>query len=160
MSMSKRYPSSMKSIPKAKNIAKRKEFYIPSDLTLVQKTSADVLAFLKPAGLSEGQAFDIRLCLEEALINAMKYGNKLKEEIAVRLEVEYDEDEIRIQVEDQGEGFKLKNLALCTEDNNLLKNSGRGIYLIHQLMDRVSYSAKGNSLLMIKFLKNTSSTSG
>ena len=138
----------------------RKEFQVPSVLSEVQKTSERVLLFLKPLALSEASLFDIRLCLEEALINAMKYGNKLKQEIPVSLAVEYDEEGVRICVEDQGEGFQLKNLERCTEGDNLLKNSGRGIYLIRQLMDKVVYSPKGNSLLMVKFLKNVSSTSG
>ncbi len=136
-----------------------KEFQVPSVLSEVQKTSERVLSFLKPLVLNEAFLFDIRLCLEEALINAMKYGNQLKKELAVRLKVEYDEDEIRIRVEDQGDGFKPKELQRCTEGDNLLKNSGRGVYLIHQLMDKVVYSPKGNSLLMIKFLKNASSAS-
>ena len=134
-----------------KNITK-KEFQVPSALSEVQKTSEAVLSFLKPLALSEADLFDIRLCLEEALINAMKYGNKLKEDLPVRLAVECGKGEIRIRIEDQGEGFKPKNLKSCTEDENLLKNSGRGVYLIHQLMDKVVYSSKGNSLLMVKFL--------
>ena len=133
----------------------RKEFQVPSVLAEVQKDSEKVLSFLKPLALSEACLFDIRLCLEEALINAMKYGNKLNEKLAVRLEVEYDDEEIRIRVEDQGEGFEPQKLVRCTEGDNLLKNSGRGVYLIHQLMDKVLYNPKGNSLLMVKFLKNT-----
>ena len=137
----------------------RKEFQVPSVLSEVQKASGKVLSFLKPLALSEAFLFDIKLCLEEALINAVKYGNKLKDELSVRLEVEYDEAEVRIRVEDQGEGFKPKNLRSCTEDENLLKNNGRGVYLIHQLMDKVVYSPKGNSLLMVKFLKRESISS-
>ena len=138
-----------------KNITK-KEFQVPSVLSEVQKTSEKVLSFLKPLALNEAVLFDIRLCLEEALINAMKYGNKLKEDLPVRLEVERGKDEIRIRIEDQGGGFKPKNLKACTEDENLLKNRGRGVYLIHQFMDKVVYSPKGNSLLMVKFLNRES----
>ncbi len=136
-----------------KNVTK-KEFLVPSFLPEVQKASEKVLSVLKPLGLNEALLFDVRLCLEEALINAMKYGNKLKEGLQVRLGVECDGDEIRITVEDQGEGFDPKNVKDCTKEDNLLRNSGRGIYLIHQLMDKVIYNEKGNRLLMVKFLKN------
>ena len=131
----------------------KKEFRVPSVLSEVRRASEKVLLFLKPLALSEAVLFDIRLCLDEALINAMKYGHKLKEELPVRLAVEYNEDEIRVTVEDQGEGFEPKNLKACTKEENLLRNSGRGVYLIHQLMDQVVYSPKGNSVLMVKFLK-------
>ncbi|OIO38753.1 MAG: hypothetical protein AUJ72_01935 [Candidatus Omnitrophica bacterium CG1_02_46_14] len=138
----------------------KKEFQVSSALAEVQKASARVLQLLKPLTLSEACLFDIRLCLEEALINAMKYGNKLRKEIPVGLQIEYDEEEIRIRVEDQGEGFKLKILKSCTEDENVWKFGGRGIYLIHQLMDEVAYNEKGNSLLMVKRLRNPLSACG
>jgi serine/threonine-protein kinase RsbW len=138
----------------------KKEFQVPSDLAEVQKASAKVLLVLKPLGLSEAFLFDIRLCLEEALINAMKYGNKLCKEVPVRLEIECDEAELRIRIEDQGEGFKLKTLKSCTEEENIWKFGGRGIYLIHQLMDKVAYNEKGNSLLMVKQLRNPLAASG
>ena len=137
----------------------KKEFQVPSLLSEVQKASEKVLLFLKPLALSEASLFDIRLCLEEALINAIKYGNRLREDLVVKLEVECSEDEIRMTIEDQGEGFDPKNLKDCTREDNLLRNSGRGVYLIHQLMDQVIYNTKGNRLLMVKFLKNKMPTS-
>lgn len=134
-----------------KNRAK-KEFQLPSDLAEVQPASSRALDFLKPLHLSEASSFDIRLCLEEALINAMKYGNRLRKDLKVRLEVEYDDDQIRMTVEDQGDGFDFSKLADCTRKENLLKNHGRGVYLIHQLMDSVKYNSKGNCLVMSKAL--------
>ncbi len=109
---------------------------------------------MKPLVLSEAFLFDIRLCLEEALINAMKHGNKLKKDLEVKLAIECANDEIRITVEDQGEGFDVKSLRDCTKGDNLMRNCGRGVYLIHQLMDQVAYNARGNSLLMVKSLRN------
>lgn len=128
----------------------RKEFQVPSDLLEVQKTSASVLSFLKPLGLNDGAAFDIRLCLEEALINAMKYGNGLRREVPVHLSVEFDGDEVRIEVKDQGRGFDVKKLQDCTQAENLSENHGRGVFLIRQLMDIVKYNSKGNAVTMIK----------
>lgn len=131
----------------------KKKFQVDSDLGIVQKTSEDVLAFLKPLALGEAALFDIRLCLEEALINAMKYGNALRKEVPVELDVEGSDKEVRITVKDQGPGFDVKGLADCTQEQNLYRNHGRGVYLIHQLMDEVRYNDKGNSLLMVKKFK-------
>ncbi len=104
--------------------------------------------------MDESVVFDLKLCLEEALINAMKYGHKLRKDLKVRLGVECSDREVRISVEDQGEGFDPQKLVSCTEGTNLLKNHGRGVYLIHQLMDDVRYNPKGNAILMVKYLKN------
>ena len=130
----------------------KKEFLVPSDLSLVQKSSAEVLSFLGPLKLDESHIFDLKLCLEEALINAMKYGHKLQKELKVRIGVEYNDREVRISVEDQGEGFDPQKLVRCTEGANVLRNHGRGVYLIHQLMDRVCYNEKANAILMVKRL--------
>ena len=135
-----------------KNLEK-KELQVPSDLSEVQKTSSKVLDFLKRLRLGEGCLFDIRLCLEEALINAMKYGNHLQKNLKVHLTLEYSPSEVRIAIEDQGQGFDVKNVKDCTNEANILRGGGRGIYLIHQLMDEVSFNAKGNRLLMVKHLR-------
>ena len=131
----------------------KKEFLVPSELSRVQKTSAEVLSFLKPLALDDGILFDIRLCLEEALINAIKYGNGLDGNLKVRTTVAYQKDRVQIIVEDQGPGFDPKTLKDCTQEGNLLRNRGRGVYLMHQLMDEVEYNDKGNQVLMVKNLK-------
>lgn len=131
----------------------KKEFQISSDLSRVQKTSAEVLNFLKPLTLSGGAAFDIRLCLEEALINAIKYGNALNKNLKVRLGVSYGKGRVKISVEDEGPGFDPGRVKDCTRGENLVRNCGRGVYLMRQLMDEVKYSPKGNRVEMVKYLK-------
>ena len=138
----------------------RKKFQVASDLANVQKTSQEILSFLKPLLLSEAALFDIRLCLEEALINAMKYGNTLCKDLSVDIEVEATSDEVRLTVQDRGSGFDLTKLENCTEEKNLFRSSGRGVYLIHQLMDEVRYNEKGNRLVMVKSLKNAGGNHG
>lgn len=128
----------------------KKKFQIPSELSQVRPASEKVMSLLKPFSLGEAALFDIRLCLEEALINAMKYGNRLKADVPVGLSVECDESELRIRVDDNGEGFDVKKLPDCTKGEEAMRGHGRGVFLIHQLMDRVQYNEKGNSLLMVK----------
>jgi serine/threonine-protein kinase RsbW len=142
-----------------KKEAVRKKFQVLSDLAEVQKTSTRVLDFLKPLALDEPAVFDVRLCLEEALINAIKYGNRLQKNLPVDLEIEFDDGEVRIAIEDRGAGFDVKALEDCTHEKNLFKNHGRGVFLMHQLMDKIQYNDKGNRLLMVKFLKRESARS-
>ena len=132
----------------------KKELSVPSELSNVPGASAEVLTFLKPAGLSESALFDIRLCLEEALINAIKYGNQLRKDLNARLLVEYNDHEVKVTVEDRGSGFDPKKVANCTEGNNLLRGHGRGVHLIRRLMDKVEYNERGNLIRMTKFLNS------
>ena len=122
-------------------------------MSQVPKVSAKVLSFLKPLGLSDAYRFDVRLCLEEALINAMKYGNGFRREIPVEVEAGFDEKKIWLSLEDKGTGFNVAKVSDCTRAENLLKGGGRGIYLIHELMDEVKYNVKGNRILMIKSIQ-------
>ena len=124
----------------------------------VQKASGQILSFLEPLRLNEALAFDVRLCLEEALVNAIKYGNRQQKELLVDVDVEYDEAALRIRVEDQGSGFEPNKLPDCTQDGNQFENHGRGVYLMRQLMDEVKYNDKGNSLTMVKALGNKASS--
>ena len=135
-----------------KKLGAKKEFRVYSDLALVQKTSLEVLEFLKPLKLSDAVQFDVRLCMEEALINAMKYGNGLKKELPVDVSVVYDSDAICMDIQDEGPGFDVAALEDCTRKDNLLKGSGRGVFLIHRLMDKIEYNSKGNKVSMTKFL--------
>ena len=143
-------------MPKAKKREAVKNWRVPSDLSQVRKTSAKALVFFKPLGLSEAVRFDVRLCLEEALINAMKHGNGLKRSVPVSVQAGYDEKKIWLRLEDRGRGFDAGRIHDCTRGENILKCGGRGIYLIHELMDEVRYSARGNAILMVKSIQGPS----
>ncbi len=130
-----------------------KKWRVPSDLAAVRKASAQALAFFKPLGLSDAYRFDIRLCFEEALINSMKHGNGLKKSVPVDIEAGYDDKKIWLRFEDHGNGFNVSSIKDCTQDDGLLKGGGRGVYLVHQLMDEVKYNAKGNVITMVKSIQ-------
>ena len=135
----------------------RKELLVPSSLSEVPKASAEAIEFLKSSKLSEADLFDVKLCLEEALINAMKYGHHLDPHLRVKLLVEMYSDKAVITVEDQGKGFDPSRLGDCTSADNLLLNHGRGVHLIKQLMDDVSFNAQGNQVSMAKLFDKKSS---
>src|SRR5688572_18989560 len=84
--------------PPAKRKSVKKKFRLDSDLAVVPKASQDVLDFLGPLKLGDAAIFDIRLCLEEALINAIKYGNRLDPALPVELDIETAQDQVRISV--------------------------------------------------------------
>ena len=126
---------------------------IPSELKNVKEASAQILQSLLPFNLASYDLLDIRLCLEEALINAMKYGNKLNSDLPIEIDYSVDNGILKIIITDRGEGFDYKNLPDPILEENLQELKGRGIYLIRRLMDEVCFNDKGNQITMVKKIK-------
>ncbi len=126
------------------------KFEIPGDLDEVRKATSRLRDFLGVIDLTESELFDLRLSFEEALINAIKYGNRGRRDIPVAIEVAYSNREIFIAVEDRGNGFDPDRLKDPTQDENIEETGGRGVFLLRHLMDRVTYNAKGNRVEMVK----------
>lgn len=102
--------------------------------------------------LSDDVKARLMLVLSEALTNAILHGNKLSSDKLARVEVWIENNEkLCVKVEDEGSGFDPDQLPDPLEDDNLLKPSGRGVYLMREYADSVSYNEKGN-VLQIRFL--------
>ena len=102
--------------------------------------------------MSESDIFDIKLCVEEAVINAITHGNRRDIRKPVKISYWIEDTRLNVEVEDAGSGFDYKGLSDPTAGDNLMKGSGRGVYLIKSLMDEVEYNKAGNKIKMIKYL--------
>ena len=125
---------------------------IPSDTKFIKDVSSRVISALKPYKVEESDIFDVRLCVEEAVINAIIHGNRRDSSKSVRVTYWIKDDKLNVEVEDEGTGFDHKHLIDPTADDNITKSSGRGVFLIHKLMDVVEYNEAGNGIKMIKYL--------
>lgn len=125
----------------------------PSDLKYVKEASKKVLDVLSDLRLDASTLFDIKLCFEEAFINATKYGNKNDSRLTVDVEVVKGNDNIELVVRDQGKGFDFNRAADPTAGQNLTKTSGRGVFLIKSLMDGVIFENNGSCVRMVKKIK-------
>ncbi len=125
---------------------------IDSHISQIDNAVQRILKLLQSSGIDKSAVFDIRLCLEEALINAIKHGNKNKKDLPVNITYSISDDKFKISIEDSGNGFDYKHLPNPTAKENLLKTRGRGIYLIKYLMDEVSFNKNGNKITMVKYL--------
>ena len=125
---------------------------IENDSHLLKEVSKKLIDDLKKRGVDEDIIFDIYVGFEEALRNAMIHGNKSAHDKKVTIETEIEGNRVTILVEDEGEGFDPTSLPDPTLDENLLKESGRGVYLINHLMDEVRYENGGKRVVMIKYL--------
>lgn len=128
-------------------------FEIPSDPQYIKQASDRVLDSLKALKLDEDILFDVRLCLEEAIINAMRYGNKFNKDLPVSIGYSLSADRLEITVRDRGAGFNYTDLLDPTATENILKPGGRGLLLIKNLMDEVKFNDRGNEIKMVKYLR-------
>lgn len=93
----------------------------------------------------------VELALQEALANAIRHGCRGDRSRQVQCLVAWDGDgEVMIVVRDPGPGFDASSLANPLEGDNVLKPSGRGVFLINQLMDEVQFRDGGREVQMRK----------
>lgn len=87
----------------------------------------------------------LRIVLEEAVINAWKHGNKKAQEKTILIKWK-QENGLLLEVIDQGEGFNYKSLPDPTSADNILSDSGRGIYIINSIADKVWWRDNGTHI--------------
>ncbi len=125
-------------------------FEIPSDFAAGRKVQKRILDNVARSGFDSHSAFAIRLALEEALVNAIKHGNKLDPKKKVHIEAKVTPKRAEIVVEDEGPGFCRTTVPDPTSDENVCKITGRGILLIEAFMNRVRWSHGGRRVRMVK----------
>lgn len=123
---------------------------MPSQLELIDGFISSLMARLFNSSSDKNIIFNIKLALHEAIINAVKHGNKMKKDLPVRVDITKEDGQLTIQVSDQGEGFDFKNIPDPITPENLEKLNGRGIFLIQNAMDKVEFSDVGKTIKMMK----------
>lgn len=126
------------------------EVSIPSETTAGQEVQERIIAMLESFEFSARDVFGMRLALEEALVNAMKHGNKMASDKSVRVLCNVSSEKVYVEIEDEGEGFVLEQVPDPTEDENLEKPSGRGIMLMQAFLTVVEYNDRGNCVVLEK----------
>ena len=126
---------------------------LPSHIEAVADAAAAVTDFIRNCGASEELAFGIEMALREAVTNAMVHGNQEDESKFVEVIFNCHDNELEIEVRDQGAGFDPAEVPDPTNAENLLKSSGRGIFLMRTFMDEIEWLNRpegGTSVRMTK----------
>ncbi|MBF0571474.1 MAG: ATP-binding protein [Candidatus Omnitrophica bacterium] len=126
---------------------------IPSRLHLVPVFIASAVGKLGDLQMGEDTVFDLKLCLHEAVVNAIRHGNKEKSELPVHVVIKTENNEMIMEVTDQGKGFDFSRIPDPTTKENIGKLHGRGVYLIQSAMDGVKFLNGGRTIKMVKALK-------
>lgn len=93
---------------------------------------------------------NILIALSEAVNNAITHGNKLNPDKKVNLNMETTLGEVEFTIKDEGSGFDYSNIPDPTLPENIDKQNGRGIFLMHSLADHVVFEENG-SIIKLKF---------
>jgi serine/threonine-protein kinase RsbW len=116
-----------------------------------------VLAELCGSAEIDGETtYWVGMALREALANAIKHGNKLNAEKRVLIHMLLVDGQLRILVEDEGDGFDPSSLEDPTSPGNLLRSSGRGIFYMHQFMDEVNFETGDLGGTRVELIKRLS----
>jgi len=133
-----------------KQIREKIEFEFPSAISLMHSILDYLMKRVEKVGVIDTENSNLFIALDEAFVNAVKHGNKFDADKIVRVSAEVSAKEARFTVEDEGEGFDVNSIPDPTDPENLFKASGRGVLIIHNVMDEVRYNERGNRLEMIK----------
>jgi serine/threonine-protein kinase RsbW len=130
-------------------------FELPNDVHCIEEAVEFVVSrcsTCEEVGRKLRLNFRVGLC--EALSNAMIYGNGRDPSKRVRLDVRVGPDCLTAQVTDQGRGFDPNRVPDPTTPRNLLREHGRGLFLMRQLMDEVHFNDQGNSVTLVLYLSD------
>jgi serine/threonine-protein kinase RsbW len=135
---------------------KPKKFFleINSDTKFLQKVERLSAQVAHYAGLNESQSDDLAIVTTELVNNAIHHGNKNNPDKKVLISFIVNTRCIEIRIKDQGKGFDPAKLKDPLAPENLMSESGRGIFLIKYLMDSINYNFtdSGTETIVIKNL--------
>lgn len=119
---------------------------IPSDFEAVTHVELLVDKVCNKLGVNEDFYGNVLIAVTEAVNNAIEHGNNKDALMEVNVFVSDNPIEFCFSVKDQGRGFDFENLPDPTAPENLLKENGRGIYLMRNLADEVEFEDAGRSV--------------
>jgi anti-sigma regulatory factor (Ser/Thr protein kinase) len=124
---------------------------IPADPLAIPTITDGVMHLLQDKHWPDDRIMQVELALQEALANAIRHGCKGDSSRQVQCMINFHgESEILAVVRDPGAGFDTACVPNPLAGENLLKSSGRGIFLINQLMDEVAFKDGGREVQMRK----------
>jgi serine/threonine-protein kinase RsbW len=112
--------------------------FLDSTLESVDRAEELVLAAAKQAGIDEDDSQSLGMAIRECAVNAVVHGNRYNLNKKVHMTIARSPAHLTIRIVDQGEGFELKDLPDPLAEENLLRHSGRGIFIIRAFTDDFS----------------------
>ena len=121
------------------------EIHLPSRFGAEKKAMEEASKVAREMGFSEDRIEDLKTAVAEACVNAMEHGNQFSESTAVGVTLSMDESTLTVSVRDNGTGTD--KFPTPDMDAKILRKEpsrGWGVFLIHNLMDEVSFESIKN----------------
>ena len=131
---------------------------LDSTLDSVDVAEETVKRFAEQGDFSEDEVHQIGMAVRESVVNAVVHGNCYSSQKKVTLAMELAPDRLTIRVRDQGVGFTLGDVPDPLASENLLRKSGRGLFLIQAFMDELHVNRLGADGMEVVMVKNSSPT--
>lgn len=149
-------PSRKTSHPVPANQVQTFYFECSADPKEIRKVEPFMNQINDAARLDDGTFYRLLVAGTEAVNNSILHGNKSDPAKKVSVTCTIDKDTLIFCVRDEGKGFKPEEVPDPLEEKNLLKTSGRGIFLMRSLMDKVSFkiTRKGTEVELVIDLKH------
>ena len=109
--------------------------------TVIDEISAQI-------GINQDNYGKILVSTMEAVNNAIVHGNKSVESKAVEIEISFNRNILEITIMDEGSGFKFDTVPDPTKAENIENVSGRGVFLMSKLADKIKFNEQGNKVTM------------
>ena len=130
----------------------RESFTLASALPSVDTVEQTTLTYCQRAGFDEDTASNLAMVAREAAVNAILHGNQYDLAKQVTATFELSRETLTIQIADQGAGLDPDTIPDPLAPENLLRTSGRGVFLMRAYMDEVHFRqlSPGTEITMIK----------
>ncbi len=129
--------------------------YYPSTLESVDLAETEILKAAGNVGFDEDDQHRIGMAVRECMVNAVVHGNRYNRNKTVHVSVTVETSVcLTIRITDQGEGFEMHEVPDPLHDNNLLRHSGRGLFLMGAFMDDMKVRKADQGGTEVTLVKN------
>ena len=139
--------------------------HFKADINNIKRIINDALAYFDDSccAMDEGTRYDLKVIINELLVNAVKHGGKSRDRCHVKVVAGLSgEDCAFLIVEDDGDGYDVARMNRFQDDSaenrsiECVEETGRGIYIVKSLCDDFLVNEKGNKVVIIKRLRRVS----
>lgn len=134
------------------------DLWMESTLESVDRAENVVLEVAAQAGFEEAERDRLGMAVRESMVNAVVHGNRYSSQKKVHFSVSSNGDRLVIEIADQGDGFDPESLPDPLAEENLLRQSGRGILLIRAFVDEFQIRRAEPAGMAVRLVKRRGRT--
>ncbi len=121
-----------------------KQINVPSKIENLRKIEKFIDEISSECNLNSEVYGNVLIATLEAVNNAIVHGNKLNDKLEVKINASFKNNTLFISIEDKGKGFDYKHIPDPTAPENIENISGRGIFLMEKLSDKLVFKKNGS----------------